>query len=178
MTTKTAIAKPYAKAIFSLALAGNQLISWQDTLERLAQAVIEGEKYHLFDNPKITLATKLEIFAAITGQNEALNLLKLLLEHKRLAWLPAITAGYKQMVLAHNNQLEVQVIAAYELTEEQKQSLLATLKKCYHQEVMLQCYIDTTLIGGAVLYIADKVIDGSIKGVLQRLRLNLLRSTC
>ncbi|HBC72037.1 MAG TPA: F0F1 ATP synthase subunit delta, partial [Coxiellaceae bacterium] len=61
-----------------------------------------------------------------------------------------------------------------ELTPTQKEQFLVALQKRYNCEILLQCHIDSALIGGAVVYISDKVIDGSIKGMLQKLKLNLL----
>jgi F-type H+-transporting ATPase subunit delta len=176
MTIQHIKAKPYAKAIFNLALEQDQLLLWQEKLEELAKVAIECEKNKLLNNPRITALGKISFFAdIIKGKPEAIsNLIKLLIERKKLILLPDIAADYRQLFFAHNNILEVTVISAYKLVAEQKKQLLSALKKRYRQEIVLKHYIDIALIGGAVLRVGDKVIDGSVRGMLQRLKQNLL----
>jgi len=169
-------ARPYAKAIFSLALERDQLSLWQDTLKNLTQVVVECGKNKLLDNPKITVAEKIGFFADVINQipEATTSLVKLLVERKKLTLLPNILASYQQLYLAYNKTLVVKIISAYELNTTQKEQLSCALKERYQKEISLQCHVDDTLIGGAVMYVADKVVDHSIRGMLQRLKQNLL----
>ena len=152
-------ARPYAKAIFALALRDQQFSEWQNALITLAMAITEHKLDLFYDASKN--------FPAV------INLVRLLAERKKLEILPNIAFGYKQLVLEHEKILEVKIIATCELSAEQKERLLAALRKRYQRQILLQCQVDNKLIGGAVIYIAGQVIDGSIKGALQRLKQNL-----
>ncbi len=61
MTIILTNAKPYAKAIFDLALAQNQLTEWLHTLKSLAMFVSEIEKTLSLNNPKISFSQKMEL---------------------------------------------------------------------------------------------------------------------
>jgi F-type H+-transporting ATPase subunit delta len=176
MTIHLTRARPYAKAVFSLALECDQLSLWQETLDMLAAIAKECGENKLLDNPKIKASEKIDFFADIIGQVPVVisNLVKLLVGRKKLFLLPAIAASYQQLLFAHNNILEAKIISAGELDVEQKEQLLKALKQRYQREILLACHVDPALIGGAVIYVADKVIDGSIRGMLQRLKQNLL----
>lgn len=169
-------ARPYAKAIFNLALEQDQLSMWQDTLKMLAVIASECEKNKLLDSPQVSAAEKISFFADVIKQApEAIsNLVRLLVERKKLNLLPDIAASYRQLFFAHNNILEATIISAYELAAEQKERLLGALRKRYQKEILLECHVDATLIGGAVMQVEDRVIDGSVRGMLQRLKQNLL----
>ena len=105
-----------------------------------------------------------------TEQN---NFLKLLALHKRLNVLPEIL----ELFNAHDALLEkiskVRVITAIEAQEAFKQKLAQQLTKRIQREVTLQCEIDPAIIGGAIIHIGDRVIDGSIRGKLSRLLVSL-----
>src|SRR3990172_11957301 len=175
MITNLTTAKPYAKAIFNLALRNQQLLEWQHLLKMLTIVALECKKRKLLINPQINSEQKIDFFSDVINKSpEATNLVALLAMRKKLALLPDISSVYQALLLAHNKILEVKIISAYELTITQKEQFLTALQQRYKCEISLQCLIDTKLIGGAVVYIADKVIDGSIKGLLQNLKHNLL----
>ena len=64
---------------------------------------------------------------------------------------------------------QVRVITATETQEAFRQKLVQALSKRIQRDVTLQCEIDASLIGGAIIHIGDRVIDGSIRGKLSRL---------
>jgi len=175
MATNLTTARPYAKAIFDLALRKQQLLQWQHLLKMLTVVALECKKRKLLSNPQIKSEQKIDFFSdAINKFPEATNLVTLLATRKNLALLPDIASVYQKLLLAHNKTLEIKIVSACELTPTQKEQFLVALQKRYNCEILLQCHIDSALIGGAVVYISDKVIDGSIKGMLQKLKLNLL----
>ena len=55
------------------------------------------------------------------------------------------------------------------LEEDFRQKLTQALTKRIQREVTLQCEIDPAILGGAIIHIGDRVIDGSIRGKLTRL---------
>lgn len=159
-------ARPYAKAIFAIALCGGQFSKWQDTLEKLAAIVAECKKRLLSNNP-IFFHGMLENFP------EAINLVNMLTERKKLGILPDIAIEFRKLVLEHKKILEAKITTTCELSAAQKEKIINALQKRYQRQILLQCQIDDKLIGGGVIYIAGQVIDGSIKGMLHRLKQSL-----
>ena len=65
--------------------------------------------------------------------------------------------------------MDVEVIAAQKIAAPQEKKLAAALAKRLGREVRMHTRIDETLLGGAIVRAGDLVIDGSLKGRLERL---------
>lgn len=175
MLTNLATVRPYAKAIFALATQQQQFSAWQKALNVLALVATECKKKFLLNNPRVSPKQELSFFCDVVKNFPvAINLVYLLAERKKLGLLPVIAANYKQLLLEHEKTLEAKVITTCELTAEQKDRLIQALQQRYQQKILLQCQLDAKLIGGATIYISNQVIDGSIKGMLQRLKQELI----
>jgi len=178
MITNSTIARPYIKAIFALALRDHKLTEWQNALNTLALAATECKKIFLLKNPKISSKQKIAFFYDVSKNfPPAMSLVQVLAERKKLEILPSIAAGYQELLFKHEKILPAKIVTTCELTANQKEQLTTALQKRYQHKILLQCQINSKLIGGAIIYIADQVIDGSIKGMLQRLKQNLISQT-
>ena len=97
------------------------------------------------------------------------NFLKALAENRRLALLPQIAAQFEALRAEVEGVVDVEVIAAREIAAPQQKKLEAALAKRLGREVRMHTRIDETLLGGAIVRAGDLVIDGSLKGRLERL---------
>jgi F-type H+-transporting ATPase subunit delta len=66
-------------------------------------------------------------------------------------------------------RVEVDVVSAYALSESVQKTLAESLKKRLQREVNLNTSVDRSLIGGLVIHAGDMVIDGSVRGRLNKL---------
>lgn len=176
MSDSTTIARPYAKALFEHALAENQLSQWSHHLRLLAQAVLTPEASQFIANPASTVSQHVELLEAIsdTKADESLkNLINLLATNKRLALLPEIEQLYQVHRAEQEKTLSVEVISFSEVSPEQQQKLTDSLSKRLQRKVSLEIRIDTSLLGGAIIQAGDLVIDGSVRGKLNKLKTNL-----
>lgn len=168
-------AKLFAKAIFSIALQQQQLNRWRKILNRFSQMAKEYEKKRILSNPTISFTTKVALFKGIINSTWGDNLLWFLAQQKKLKLLPKIAFEYQKLFLTYRQILLVKVVSAYELSTIQKGAILNALKRKHTEKLLLQYSIDVKLIGGAVIYLGDKeIIDGSISGILQRLKKELI----
>ena len=175
MTVTLTKAKPYAKAIFDLALKQNKLTEYFRTLKHLSEFVNALEKKQHLDGPQINAKQKMDLFSDLTNKSKEFeNLIALLIKRKNLHLLPNIAKSFQQIFFEHKKVLETKIVSAKKLDGEQKKQLIDALKKRYQSKILLHCQIDETLVGGALIHIGDKVIDASIKGALLRLKQNLL----
>ena len=71
------------------------------------------------------------------------------------------------------NTTDVEVISAVALNANQAEKLTAALNKRLKRRVRMQNSVDATLLGGAVIRAGDMVIDGSLRGRLERLATEL-----
>ena len=73
------------------------------------------------------------------------------------------------MKAEHEKTVDVEVISAFTMDETAKTKLAAALKQRLNREVKLNTIVDKSLIGGLVLRAGDLVIDGSVRGKLNKL---------
>jgi F-type H+-transporting ATPase subunit delta len=157
MADRATIARPYARAAFAHAQASKDLAGWSKLLAAAAQ--VTGEEL-------VELLGGLSKQAAGEGGR---NFLKALAENRRLALLPHIAAQFEALRAEVENIVDVEVIAAREIAAPQESRLAAALKKRLGRDVRMHTRIDGTLLGGAIVRAGDLVIDGSLKGRLERL---------
>jgi F-type H+-transporting ATPase subunit delta len=172
MAERTTTARPYAKAIFALARQGNRLAATSAGLIRAAETVADPRVHALLGSPHVTAPQLAEFVAGVVGsgldENER-NFLALLAQNRRLGFLPEIAALFEQMKADVENAVDVEVTSATALNAEQEGRYAAALQKKLGRTVRLHTKVDGSLLGGAVLKAGDLVIDGSIKGRLERL---------
>lgn len=172
MAEITTIARPYAQAVFKLASAAQALDEWSDTLALLALITTDPEMQRVIDNPRLTSEQLVGLYIDIGGEaldEEAGNLLRVLAENGRLPVLPEIYRLYHAAKSEAEGAIQAELITAYPATEAQKTQVLEALKQRFGRAVELDCKTDPALMGGAVIRAGDQVIDGSVRGKLDKL---------
>jgi F-type H+-transporting ATPase subunit delta len=176
MAERTTTARPYAKAIFALARKSNSLGPTSTALQRAATVVVDPTVRQMLGSPHVTPAQLAGLVTDIAGpalDEDGRNFVSLLAQNRRLGFLPEIAALFEQMKSDVENAVDVEVIAASQLTPDQEGRYAAALQKKLGRQVRLHTRIDDSLLGGAVLKAGDLVIDGSLKGRLERMATEL-----
>ncbi len=176
MAERATIARPYAKAAFGAARDGNAFAQWSKGLHTIADIVADTRVAALIKNPELTTSAIADLVIDIAGAGldpELRNFVRVLAENHRLLLLPEIAAHYELMRSQVENTLDVEVISAVQLNHAQTEKLKQALNTRFKREVRMHNSVDATLIGGAVIRAGDLVIDGSLKGRLERLRTDL-----
>lgn len=176
----SAIARPYAQAIFEHAQQAGQLGLWSDALHAAGTVVSDSRVDALIGAPATDNGKLNELIADIVGKAAAgidtaqlTNLLKLLTENGRLNALPDIASGYDALKAEIENRVEVTLVAASPVDDAQQAKIVAALKKRFGRDVSLTFELDESLIGGARLQADDLVIDGSVSTGLEKLATTL-----
>jgi len=171
MSNMTTIARPYAKAAFEFAVEKQQLDQWSQMLVFAAEVAMNDQIKELLTSS--TSAEKLaEIFVAICGDQfdaHGQNLLKVMAENGRLQALLDVCAQFHALKQEHEKKVDVEVISATELSEQQLADISSKLEQRLERKVQLNCSVDETLLGGVVIRAGDLVIDNSARGRLNRL---------
>ncbi|KPQ25843.1 MAG: ATP synthase F1, delta subunit [Halomonas sp. HL-48] len=166
------VARPYAKAAFEYARDHEALDSWSKALALLSQAVTHSDVHRLLSSPKLEAEQKAELLAGMLpeeGDNALRRFLDSLADEGRLSALPSIADQFERLRADHEQRVEVMVTSAYKLDSKQKTKLKNALKKRLNREISITTQVDKTLIGGVILRAGDTVIDGSVRGRLNRL---------
>ncbi len=172
MSSLTTLARPYAKAAFELAEAEQALTGWDDMLGLASDIVTEPSMASLLGNPDFSNTQAVELITGVAGEafdRRFQDFLKVLTDNDRLSLLPQICELYQALREEAENRLSVKVVSAIPLDEEQTGRMQQALARRFDCEIELENEIDADIIGGAVVYAGDQVIDGSLRGRLQKL---------
>jgi F-type H+-transporting ATPase subunit delta len=176
MAERATIARPYAKAAFEYARDAKAFADWSQGLKTAAEIVSDSRLAALTKSPQCSQADLVSIIADVAGAklNPAMqNFVRVLAENHRLLLLPEISAHFEALRSGVENTVDVEVISAIALNGAQADNLARALSTRLKRTVRMQNTVDATLLGGAVVRAGDLVIDGSLKGRLQRLATEL-----
>ena len=172
MADRATIARPYARAAFAHAQATKDFANWSKLLGAAAAAAQDARVARLIGNPHVTSDELVDLLGGMSNQaagEGGTNFLRALAENRRLALLPEISAQFEKLWADVEGVVDVTVIAAREIAAPQQKKLEAALAKRLGRDVRMHTQIDESLIGGAIVQAGDLVIDGSLKGRLERL---------
>ena len=171
MAELSTLARPYARAAFEYAV-NDDLGQWSEQLS-IAAAVAQAENMvKVLNSPSLTSAQQAQHFIEVCGDAlsaKVQNFIQVLAENKRLPLLSEIAALYEQFKANREKSVDVEVATAFELDAAIQEKLATALSSTLERDVNVQTFIDKSLIGGVVIRAADVVIDGSIRGRLNKL---------
>lgn len=164
----------YASALFDLASEAGTVTAVESDLDKLAAALRESaELSALIRNPEVSREALGRVLAGI-GEKLALadltkNFLGVLAQNRRAGELPAVIRAFHAIAAAQRGEVGAEVASAHPLTDEQIATLEQKLRAREGRTVKLKTRVDPDLLGGLVVTVGSKRIDGSI-----RTRLNSL----
>lgn len=172
MAELATIARPYANAVFELAKGEGTLDQWSRMLGLLTAATQHPTVALMLDSPDLPAAAKAFRLADVMGDeldDRGKKFLQALAEHDRLELVEDVREQFEELRAEEQKSLDVEVIAAYELSEAQSENLKAALSRKFAKDISIETRVDRSLIGGAVIRAGDTVIDGSLRGKLTKL---------
>jgi F-type H+-transporting ATPase subunit delta len=177
MPRPSTAARRYAEAAFQLALASKALNEWATDLRTAATLLRDERVARIIDNPSRPFAQRREIIDRLLSKRikqPARNLVALLADRGRLDLLPAVAAEYEQLLKRQRGIVTAIVTSAAPLTKDESEALEKKLRAMTGATVELEPRIDEGLIGGLTVRIGDQLLDGSVRGRLERLRERLI----
>jgi F-type H+-transporting ATPase subunit delta len=172
MAELSTLARPYAKAAFEYAKDKGDLAAWSEQLSTVA-AVTEAEGMDaVLNNPSLTDAEQARILNEVCGDatGDAMkNFVSILADNKRLSLLPEISSQFELYKANQEKSVDVQVISAFDLADETVGRLADVLGRKLERDVKVSSSTDRDLLGGVLIRAGDLVIDGSVRGRLNKL---------
>lgn len=176
MARPSTTARRYAEAIFEIALRDGTVGEWLSQLERLAQVFTDPELLRRMEDPQSSVADRLSALEQIEAGMlpQISNLLGLLVRRRRLESLPDIHRQFRRLHYRREGIVEAAATSAAELDDAEIGALRERLERMTGGKVELELNVDRDLLGGVQVRIGDQLIDGSVRGRLERLRNRLV----
>lgn len=176
MAEAITVARPYAEAVYKLAVANQNLSEWSKMLQLAAVIAENDDVKQLVGNPVVSAKQFGEIILEI-GRNkfnsEARNLVMLLADNKRILVLPQISQLFEQLKAQYEGVLEAKIVSAFAMESRQLKKLIDDLERKFKRKIEAQVSIDPELIGGVKVEIGDEILDASIRGKLEAMAVAL-----
>jgi F-type H+-transporting ATPase subunit delta len=129
-------------------------------------------------NPQLDPTAKAEILADLAGDETPLfkNFLLVVAEKGRAGEIEEIAAEFERLIARDERRITVELTTARELTDEEAQAIVVQIEKAAGRKVEATRTVDPDIVGGIVLQAGSHRADASVRGRLERLRQELVRS--
>ncbi|HZT43080.1 MAG TPA: ATP synthase F1 subunit delta [Chthonomonadaceae bacterium] len=172
-------ASRYAMALFDIAQKQGKL----EAIERDLNAVIDLMRLtpvlqKVWESPLLPPDRKNRILGDVLGESFdplTLTFLRLLVDKQRESILEGVQREVRRLADAARHLVRAEAIFAVAPTTEEKAALIRSLEERTGESVDLTVHVDPAILGGVVVRMQDTLIDGSVRGTLERLREQLLQ---
>ena len=169
----------YAQALFGAAKDAGRLAPVHEALGDFAAAVSESRRLRVvLRNPQLEPSAKAVILADLAGDEEPLfaNFLQVVAEKGRAGELEEIAKEFDRLVAREERILTVELTTARELTAPETKAILQQIEDAAGRKVEATQKVDPDLMGGIVLQAGSLRVDASVRGRLERLRHELVKT--
>jgi F-type H+-transporting ATPase subunit delta len=165
-------ARAFADVVLSAHLDASRAVGGLRGIARLLSenAILK----RVWENPAVPAEQKRKVLDAIV-QREGIdkpvrNLVAVLIDHRRVGFLPRIIEQLEKELDSRLGFAEAQISSVRELADAEKRALEAQVAKTTGKKVRAQYALDSSLLGGAVVRVGSTIYDGSVKGQLEKIR--------
>jgi len=177
MAGRVTAARRYAEAAFQVATRDDTVASWRAELDAAATIASDETVGRMLANPAVPLEARTEmagtIFGAVVGR-PVLDLIGLMLRRGRIHELPHLAAEFRRLDNARQGITLATATSAAPLAPDEVRALTERMEQFTGGRVELDLQVDPSLLGGLVVRVGDQLIDGSVRGRLERLRNQLV----
>jgi F-type H+-transporting ATPase subunit delta len=169
----------YAEALFGAAKDAGRLAQVHESLSDFAAAVAESPELRaVLRNPQLESSAKASILADLAGGEEPLftHFLQVAAEKGRAGEIEEIAKEFERLISREERRLTVELTTARELSDSETESILKQIEDAAGRKVEATQKVDPSLVGGIVLQAGSLRVDASVRGRLERLRNELVRS--
>jgi F-type H+-transporting ATPase subunit delta len=172
---KKANARRYAQAVFEIALEKKELERWQTDLQKVVAAISDGDFLAALESPKIKFEDKSRFIKKRLGDISplAFNLVQLLVSRSSINIMPEVAREYKNLLDEHRGIKAAEIITAVGIDDKEKSKLAAKLGELVGAKVEISSQVKPDILGGVVVRVGGKLLDGSTRSRLTALKRDL-----
>jgi F-type H+-transporting ATPase subunit delta len=170
----TSTARRYAEAAFEIATRDGNTDQWLAELDRLAAALADEEVVRRLEDPEVSFDKRHDVFKLLFTDKpmipQVYNLVGLMLRRRRLEMLADVAREFRRLYNKREGIFEAVATSAATLDEAEVAALRSRLEQMTGGRIDLSYRVDPQLLGGVQVRLGDLLIDGSVRGRLERLR--------
>jgi len=174
------LVESYAEALFQIARSEETLDRVEEELTRLNKSLDSNAELREFlSNPQISSeGKKSSLFQIFGGKVSPITLhwVNMVVDQGRQRRLPAIIEAFFTLARDAREKVTAEVITSVPLSEDQTNRLAQELSKVTRKRVFLKPMVDESILGGVIVKIENKVIDGSVKHRLQEMKNEMIKT--
>lgn len=171
------LATKYARAIFELAVEQNNLEQFDQDLAFVRDNIFNvPEASDFFKNPLVPHNAKKDLIDTLLNgkiSTTVLNFLFLLADKNRIGIFIDIYHIFSNLKFDAQGIIIADVTSAFNLSNDQQLALANKLSAVTNKKIIIRTHIDPSILGGIIVRIGDKLIDGSAAGKLKALKNSL-----
>jgi F-type H+-transporting ATPase subunit delta len=175
---ETTIARNYAEALLTLARKAGDLQAWGRMIDDVAVAMErDGRLRRFLEAPQISAEQKNAVLSKAYEDRAPrlfLRFLQQLVKNRRQMLIPVIAAEYHDLVDEVEGRVHAQVTLAHPVNDDERAAIARQLSYTLGKPVVPQVRVNPNILGGIIVRIEDKVMDGSVRRRLARLRGRML----
>lgn len=164
--------KRYAEALFQLATENGQLDQWAEDLSLVAEVFQDDDFSTLLKHADVPAADKLRATASVlAGINPLVrNMVDLLVSKGLVVAIPGVQQGYSELLDQHLGRQRVEVTTAVPLEDPERERIASFVAGLVNREIVTTPRVDESILGGVVIQIGDRLLDGSTQAKLTAMR--------
>jgi F-type H+-transporting ATPase subunit delta len=177
MARRDTAARRYAEAAFQVAQRDDTVAAWRRELDAAAAIGSDPRVSRTLANPATPIDQRWALAERLFGktvQRPVLNLIGLMLRRGRIEELTRIAAEFRRLDNARQGITPATATSAAALTPDEIRAVTSRLEQLTGGSVELEVKVDPSLLGGLIVQVGDRLIDGSVRGRLERLRNQLV----
>lgn len=171
------IAKRYANAVFNAAVNQDVVEQVHGDLTSFDKLLAENTQFRNFLwSPQVLTEDKKDLIVQVVGDRASglfVHFLMLLIDKNRLEHVDEIAKAFSYLFEQLQGIIEVKAITAVPLDKDLELKTVQRLEEETGKEIRLVTAVDESIIGGMILIVEDKIIDGSIQYQLESIRKSL-----
>lgn len=163
----TVVSERYAQALFDLSKSDNSTDKIYEDLKMIAESLREyPELKTLLSHPVISNQDKKDMFNQIFSgkiSKFTANVIMLLIDKKRESLIPEVAELYREMYNNLHSKVVADVYTSVEIGQAELSLLRKKLELYLNKQVEIDTHVDQSVIGGVLVKIGDRVIDGTLR---------------
>jgi len=179
-TNRVGVASQYARALLDLAGERQQATAIAEEMRGIKEIVDATPSLSAFlRDPGISEQEREQMLQRIFANRVSplvFNTMRVMNVKGRLGLLAQVAEQYQELLDEQMGKIEVDVTVAHRLDPETMELVRQRVSSALKKDAIVHQYVDESIIGGLVLKVEDKLIDGSVRAQLNAMKRKLMNA--